>query len=249
MKYLTTFVCLLTLLLAGGVAAQDDADAFSSAIEEPELGPYEARIVVESQTDSVRLRAMSEGLRQVIVNLLGNEDAAYEPEISSALRAPQQYVVQFSYERGYPEEADENDSGYNVEPSADPAADTECELQTFLNVQFLQGRVDSLLQAADQIEVGELQIIDIEVQGIVDFADYASTLTGLKNLAMVREVSPVMIADERVQFSLQFEGDVQRFTAMVEEKTRLQSLDVNIDPVFADQLNYELRPEIININD
>lgn len=243
-KYPTLFVWLLTLLVAYGAMAQLDDDAFSPTMENPELGPYEAKIPVESQTDLVRLRAMSAGLRHVIVNLLGNEDAVYEPEISRALRSPQQYVAQFSYVKDYPEAAEDDDSYARTADAVEPL-----QLQTFLKMQFLQGRVDSLLQAADQIEVGELQTIDIEVQGIVDFADYASTLTALKALTMVRDVAPVLIADERVEFSLQFEGDVQRFTAMVEEETRLQSLDANIDPVFADQLNYQLRPEIININD
>lgn len=216
------------MLVALGAAAQqqpgidEPAEAFATDQQEPELGPYEARIVVDSQSDLVRLRAMSEGLQQVIVNLLGNEDALYEPEISRALRAPQQYVMQFSYQKGTSEESEQQE-------------------QTFLKLHFLQRRVDDLLRAANQIEVGELQNIEIEVLGVTDFAAYASTLTALQALSMVREVSPVMVEGERVEFSVQFEGDVEQLTVAMEEKTRLQALDNSIDPVFADRLSYEFR--------
>lgn len=238
-------VRLLALCVAFSAMAQqetdtvDPEDAFATELQEPELGPYEARIVVESQSDRVRLRAMSEGLQQVIVNLLGNEDALYEPEISSALRAPQQYVMQFSYEKGYSEEDGSDEANLSEED------DSERQMQTFLKLHFLQRRVNDLLRAANQIEAGELQIIDIEVQGVVDFADYASTLTALQGLAMVRDVSPVLVQAERVEFSLQFEGDVEKFTAAVEEQTRLQALDNSIDPVFADRLSYELGAEVV----
>lgn len=234
---------LLTLLVACGAMAQQDpgseypAEAFTTEMQEPELGPYEARIPVASQSDSVRLRAMSEGLRQVIVNLLGNEDALYEPEISSALRAPQQYVMQFSYEKGY---ADQENGG-EEQTDRERQEDGERQKQTFLKMRFLQRRVDDLLRAANQIEAGELQSIDIEVQGVVDFADYASTLKALQDLSMVREVSPVRVEDERVEFSLQFEGDIEKFALALEEQTPLQSLDNSVDPVFADRLSYELR--------
>ncbi|MGI9292773.1 MAG: DUF2066 domain-containing protein, partial [Pseudomonadales bacterium] len=97
LKNRTRYYWLFFLLVSLGVTAQqpgaiDPEDAFATELEEPELGPYEARVPVESQSELQRLRAMSEGLQQVIVNLLGNEDALFEPEISRALRAPQQYV-------------------------------------------------------------------------------------------------------------------------------------------------------------
>ena len=242
------------LLVAYGASAQqqpsadDSADALFAETQEPKLKPYEAKVAVESQTDLLRQRAMSQGLREVIVNLLGSETALSEPEIVRALRSPQQYVAQFSYVRDYPEPADDDDDN---DDSFARTAETEeqPQLQTFLSMQFLQGRVDGLLQAANQIEVGELQNIALAVQGIADFADYASTLTALQGLAMVREVSPVLVQAETIDFTVQFEGDVERFTAALEDETRLQSLDAYFDPVFDDQLNYELRPEIININD
>lgn len=223
-KIRSRYCCLLALLVVFGVAAQQDADAAAPADtfaepKEPELGPYEARIVVDSQSEPVRLRAMSAGLQQVIVNLLGNDDALFEPEISRALRAPQQYVMQFSYRKGLVED----------------------EQQTFLKLRFLQRRVDNLLRAANQVEAGELQRIEIEVQGVTDFAAYASTLTALQALAMVREVSPVMVQARRVEFSVQFEGDVEQLTAAMMEQTQLQALDNSIDPLFADRLSYELR--------
>ncbi|MGI9287002.1 MAG: DUF2066 domain-containing protein [Pseudomonadales bacterium] len=230
--------------------AVEPEDAFATELQEPELGPYEARIVVESQSELVRLRAMSEGLQQVIVNLLGNEDALYEPEISRALRAPQQYVLQFSYEKGYSDEEDGSDEeDASDEEDLSKEDDNERQLQTFLKLHFLQRRVDDLLRAANQIEVGELQSIDIEVQGIVDFSDYASTLTALQKLVMVRDVSPVLVQAERVEFSLQFEGDIERFTSAVEEQTRLRTLDYGIDPLFADRLSYELGAEEITQDD
>lgn len=224
-KIRSRYCCLLALLVVFGVAAQQGpdaaaaADTFVTEPQEPELGPYEARIVVDSQSEPVRLRAMSAGLQQVIVNLLGNDDALFEPEISRALRAPQQYVMQFSYRKGLVED----------------------EQQTFLKLRFLQRRVDNLLRAANQVEAGELQSIEIEVQGVTDFAAYASTLTALQALAMVREVSPVIVQARRVEFSVQFEGDVEQLTAAMMEQTQLQALDNSIDPVFADRLSYELR--------
>ncbi len=249
-KHLTIFAWLLTLFAACGAIAQqgpgagDIADDFSLETQEPQLDLYEAKVVVESQTDLLRQRAMSQGLREVIVKLLGNENALSEPEIVRALRAPQQYVAQFSYVKEYPQPAEDDDSYARTAEAAE-----QPQLQTFLRMQFLQGRVDGLLQAANQIEVGELQDIAIEVQGVVDFADYASTLKALQGLPMVREVSPVLVQGETIDFSVQFEGDVERFTAALEDETRLQSLDAYFDPVFDDQLSYELRPEIINIDD
>ena len=249
-KHFVICAWLPILLVAYSASAQqqpnadDSADALFAETQEPKLKPYEAKVAVESQTELLRQRAMSQGLREVIVNLLGNETALSEPEIVRALRSPQQYVAQFSYVRDYPEPAEDDDSYART-----AEAEEQPQLQTFLSMQFLQGRVDGLLQAANQIEVGELQNIALAVQGIADFADYASTLTALQGLAMVREVSPVLVQAETIDFTVQFEGDVERFTAALEDETRLQSLDAYFDPVFDDQLNYELRPEIININD
>lgn len=275
-KLLKPFAWLLTLLVACGAIAQPDDDAFTAEfqkselqeqelqeqeLQESELDPYEAKVAVESQTELLRQRAMSQGLRDVIVRLLGSDTALSEPEIVRALRAPQQYVAQFSYVRDYPAAVEDADSDAEDEDSyagandsynndaGDVDVETQPQLETFLSMHFLPGRVDGLLQAANQLEVGQLQNVAIAVQGVIDFADFATALTALQGLAMVREVSPVLVLNETVDFSVHFEGDVELLTIALEEETRLQSLDEYFDPVFDDQLNYELGPEIINFDD
>lgn len=238
LKHYAIYSWLLLLMSFCSVAQQDTnragrSGAFGEDRQEPELGLYEARVAVDGQGESVRQRAMSEGLQQVIVKLLGHEDAFYEPEIRRALNVPQQYIMQFSYEKGLPEAEDGEDLA--------ATASADAETQTYLKMKFVQRRVDDLLRAANQIEAGELQTIAIEVQGVLGFADYAGTLAALRALPMVREVSPVLVQDEQVEFRLEFEGDIALLTAAMAENTRLHALDAGIDPVFADSLNYELR--------
>lgn len=61
---------------------------------------YVAEVETDSQSDLQRRRDAATGLRQILIRVSGDSQAAEQPSIAAALRSPERYYTEFSYRRG-----------------------------------------------------------------------------------------------------------------------------------------------------
>lgn len=79
---------LLVLMLALAVAA---------GVQATEPGPFDARVVVEDESDEQRRAGAREGLLQVLERLTGRSDIRTDPGVEALLQNADRYVQQFDY--------------------------------------------------------------------------------------------------------------------------------------------------------
>ena len=101
---------------------------------------YVAEVVTVSQSDAQRRRDAGTGLRDVLVRVSGRLDVVEHPLVAAALRSPEDYYTEFSYQTV---ENDGSDAGL---PAPTPQ---EAPASQKMQIRFEPSLISDLLRRAD----------------------------------------------------------------------------------------------------
>lgn len=148
---------------------------------------YRAAVPVAEQSPAEFKRAAAEGMSEVLVRVSGNADAAAQPGLREPLANADRYIEQYRYER-----------------AADGAL--------LLHAEFAPATINTLLRSAGLMGGGTApasrQAVQLRVDGVGNFADYAALL-GFLNGAGVK-AAPQLIEGNAVTLSVQVDGGAEQ---------------------------------------
>lgn len=175
-------------------------DALGDNRQQP-LGPYEALVPAEGQSDAARNTALREALQSVIERRAGF-GASSSDAVQSLLDRASQYVIAYGFEV---------DAGTTAP-------------QTLLRARFDGAAIDEALADAGLISPPQTGHRQLEVAGIETLDDYVRVSAYLRGLPGITQAAPMMGFDDVVRFDVQLRGSEQGLDVLLATDRMLQQL-------------------------
>lgn len=182
--------------LAGALLLLAAGAARADAV--PDL--YRTAVPVTEQSPAEFKRAAALGMSEVLVRVSGRAEAAAQSTLREPIANADRYIEQYRYERA-------TDGGI------------------LLQVEFAPATINTLLRGAGlmdrNVTTASRQALQLRVDGVESFADYAALLGYLNGMGTVTAV-PQMVEGGAVTLWLQIDSDTEQLQQRLAIDRRLQ---------------------------
>lgn len=176
-------IALVFVAVAFPLHAQPGPQLDSAAQEQPRLGPYEALVPSEGQSDSARNAALR-GAMQSVVERLAGPTALSTYQGQSLLDQAPQYVLSYGFE----------------------VDGTQLPPQTLLRANFDGNAIRKALTDAGLIAAPQIERVPIDISGIDNLQDYQRVVSHLRGLGGVQTAVPTAGSGNQVRFAVEVDG-------------------------------------------